>query len=172
MPLQWYALKSKPHKEEALWREVHARGHEVFYPQIRVQPVNPRSRKLRAYFPGYMFVQLDLLVVGLSTMAWMPYSSGLVAFGEEPATVPDSLIQALRSRIEQINAAGGEALEGLKKGDLVMIQAGPFAGYEAIFDAQVSGSERVRVLLQILKGQPKALVLPPGMLKPRPKDQK
>jgi transcriptional antiterminator RfaH len=35
----------------------------------------------------------------------------------------------------------------------VLISDGPFAGYEAIFDARISGSERVRVLLQLLNNQ-------------------
>ncbi len=165
MSEQWYALRSKPNKEEALWREATARGFEVYFPQIRVQPVNPRARKVKAYFPGYMFIQVDLPKVGYSSVSWMPYSVGLVSFGEEPAPIPEGLIIAIRRRLEQVNAAGGEVLEGLKQGDGVVIQEGPFAGYSAIFDARVSGSERVRVLLQLLKGQQMPLVLSPGHIR-------
>jgi len=165
MSEQWYALRSKPNKEEALWREALARGFEIYFPQIRVQPVNPRARKVKAYFPGYMFVLVDIGKVGYSSVSWMPYSVGLVSFGEEPAPVPEGLIAAIRRRLEQINAAGGEVLEGLKPGDGVEIQAGPFAGYSAIFDARVSGTERVRVLLQLLKGQQMPLVLPPAHIR-------
>ena len=128
MSEQWYALRSKPNKEEALWREATARGFEVYFPQIRVQPVNPRARKIKAYFPGYMFIQVDLPKVGYSSVSWMPYSVGLVSFGDEPAAVPEGLVTAIRRRLEQINAAGGELLEGLKQGDGVVIQEGPFAG--------------------------------------------
>jgi transcriptional antiterminator RfaH len=39
----------------------------------------------------------------------------------------------------------------LKRGDSVRIEAGPFAGYEAIFDGTISGQERVRVLLRFLE---------------------
>jgi transcriptional antiterminator RfaH len=165
MPAQWYALKSKPNKEDALWHEVSARGYEVFYPQIRVQPVNPRSRKLRAYFPGYMFLHVDIEAVGISNVSWIPHSNGLVTFGEDPATVPEGLVHALQRRLEQVNAAGGEVMQGLRQGDTVVIQDGPFAGYEAVFDARVSGNERVRVLLQLLRGQQKAVVLSPGHLR-------
>ena len=167
MSEQWYALRSKPNKEEALFHEASARGFEIFYPQIRVQPVNPRSRKVKAYFPGYLFVQLDLPRVGISVLSWMPYSVGLVSFGEEPSPVPEGLIIAIRHRLEQINAAGGEVLEGMKHGDGVVIQDGPFAGYEAIFDARVSGNERVRVLLQLLKGHQMPVVLSPGQIRKR-----
>ena len=164
MTLQWYALRSKPNKEEALWREAVARGHEVFYPQMRVQPKNPRARKLRPYFPGYLFVKLDLHQSGYSFFAWMPYSRGLVSFGAEPAAVPDGLIQVIRRRVDEINGAGGEQLHGLQPGEAVVIQDGPFAGQEAIFDTRISGKERVRVLLKLLRGRQMPLELPSGQI--------
>jgi transcriptional antiterminator RfaH len=55
--------------------------------------------------------------------------------------------------VDEINAAGGEHLEGLKSGDAVTIQDGPFAGHEAIFDKRLSGPDRVRVLLNLLQNR-------------------
>jgi transcriptional antiterminator RfaH len=150
MASHWYALRSKPRKEEVLWRQLRSKEYEVFFPRLKVQPVNPRSRKWRAYFPGYMFVQVDLDEVGLSTFQWMPHAIGLVSFDGEPASVPDNLIHAIAKRVEEIKAAGGEFYDGLKPGDRVKISDGPFQGYEAIFDARLPGTERVRVLIQML----------------------
>ncbi len=150
MALRWYAMRSKPRKEEILWRQLRAQNIEVFFPRIKVQPVNPRSRKTRAYFPGYLFIQADLDEVGVSTFRWMPHAVGIVTFGGEAAHVPDALLNTLRRRIDEINAAGGEFFDGLQVGDQVKITAGPFEGYEAIFDARLDGAERVRVLLQLL----------------------
>lgn len=146
----WYALQSKANKEEALYEQLLNQGFEVFYPRIRVNPVNPRARKIRPYFPGYLFVRADLVAVGLSTFQWMPFSRGMVAFDQEPASVPDPLINAIKQRVEQVNSAGGEIFTEIDKGDEVYIQEGPFAGYEAIFDLHLPGSERVRVLIKLL----------------------
>lgn len=44
-------------------------------------------------------------------------------------------------------------LQDLKHGEKVKIQEGPFAGYEAIFDEQIPGRERVRVLLNYLQSR-------------------
>ena len=153
MSTQWYVLRSKPRKEDVVWRQAQNNGFETFYPRMRVKPVNPRSRKLLPYFPGYLFVNADLEEVGLSTFQWMPHSMGLVSFGGEPAIVPPHLIDSIRVRVEQINAAGGEVFDGLKSGDKIRISEGPFKGYEAIFDARLPGSERVRVLLELLGNQ-------------------
>jgi transcriptional antiterminator RfaH len=150
MTLNWYALRSKPREEDALWRRLASDGREVFYPRLRVNPVNPRAKKVKPYFPGYMFVQADLAQIGLSAFQWMPHSLGLVFVGEEPAHVPENLIHEIRRRVEEIAAAGGEALDGLKPGDRVRVQRGPFAGYEALFDTRLPGTERVRVLLEFI----------------------
>jgi transcriptional antiterminator RfaH len=150
MSLHWYALRSKPRKEEAAWRQALSMGFEVYFPRLRVHPVNPRSRKLQAYFPGYLFVNVDIEQVGISVFQWMPQTLGLVSFGGEPSIVPESLIVTIDQRVDQINAAGGEVFEGLKPGDVVWIRDGPFQGFEAIFDARLPGSERVRVLLEFL----------------------
>ena len=153
MPIQWYVLRSKPRKEDMVWQQVRERGIESFYPRVRVHPVNPRARNIQPYFPGYLFVHVDINQAGVSVFKWMPHTLGLVSFGGEPAYVPDSLINGLKKRIKEINAVGGEVFDGLKSGDEVFIHSGLFAGYEAIFDAKVSGQTRVRVLLQLLGDQ-------------------
>jgi transcriptional antiterminator RfaH len=150
MSKHWYALRSKPRKEDAVWRQVLSQGFDAYSPRLRVNPVNPRSRKYKPYFPGYLFILADLEETGLSVFQWMPHTLGLVSFGGEPAAVPDSLIEAVRLRVDQINASGGEEFDGLKTGDLIRITTGPFAGYEAIFDIRLPGTVRVRVLLELL----------------------
>jgi len=153
MAKYWYAMRSKPRKEDIVWRQVRDHGYEAYYPRIRVHPINPRSRKLRPYFPGYLFVHADLDEAGKNIFKWMPHSIGLVCFGEETAIVPENLIHELRVRVDAINEAGGELFDGLEPGDAVHITDGPFKDYEAIFDARVSGNERVRVLLELLGNQ-------------------
>jgi transcriptional antiterminator RfaH len=150
MASHWYALRSKPRKEEVVWKMVRERGFEVFYPRLRVNPVNPRSRKFQPYFPGYLFIHTDIDEAGLSTFKWLPHTTGLVSFGGEPAAVPDNLIFAIRNRVDEIAKAGGEVFDGLHKGDIVRINYGPFDGFEAIFDTKLPGKERVRVLLEFL----------------------
>lgn len=166
MSKKWYAIQSKPNKEQALCEQFQSRGIEVFYPQIRVNPVNPRARKIRPYFPGYLFVHVDLDEVGLSVIRWIPFARGVVSFSNEPASVPDNLIEAIRRRVDEVNRAGGELLETLKPGEPVLIQEGPFSGYEAIFDVRLPGKERVRVLIQLLSQRYIPVEMQVGSLKP------
>lgn len=172
MTAYWYALQSKPNKEEALFTQLENQGFEVFYPRIRVNPVNPRARKVKAYFPGYMFVLTDIQKVGVSTFQWMPFARGVVSFDQEPATVPDTLIRALQRRIEAVNGAGGETFADLHPGDTVFIQDGPFEGFEAIFDVRLAGSERVRVLIRLLSSRQVPVEMHVGQIRKETRSRK
>lgn len=148
--LTWYVLRSKPRKEATLSEYVQSKGVRCFYPSMTVNPVNPRSRRVRPYFPGYLFVRVDLEELGKTYFRWMPHSLGLVRFGGEPARVPASIIRGIKKTIAALEEAAEENPAPYQAGDEVMIEDGPFSGYRAIFDAQISGEERVRVLLRML----------------------
>ena len=165
MTAQWYALHSKPRKEAFLWAQLCLHKIESYCPRIRVQPVNPRARKVRPYFPGYVFGRMDLGQINKRMVLWIPGSAGIVSFGGIPSHVPEDMIAAIRRRVDEINAAGGERLDGLKPGDVVTVQEGPFRGYEAIFDARISGEARVRVLLKLLNRSQIGLELPGGQIR-------
>lgn len=167
MDYYWYVLRSKPRKEDALWQQVHSQGFDVFYPRIPVHPANPRARKVASYFPSYMFVRVNVEEVSLSTFQWMPHSYGLICFDNIPAQVPDELIAAIRQRVNEIAAAEGELFYGLKHGDPIVIRKGPFAGYDAIFDARLSGNDRVRVLIRLLSDRHVPLELHAGQISRR-----
>jgi transcription antitermination factor NusG len=152
-PLQWYVIRAKANRERVVLAQLERQSVEVFYPAVRVQPVNPRSARERAYFPGYLFVHLDLIEHGANALRWLPSAIGLLEFGGEPAIVPAPLIEQLKRRVASIQAAGGLVLADLVHGDTVTITSGPLAGYEAIFDLRLKGTDRVRVLLELLRRQ-------------------
>jgi len=167
MAPSWYVLHSKPRKEEMLAEQLELRKIEAFAPHIRVQVVNPRARRVRPYFPGYIFVRADLDEMGLSVLQYVPGSAGLITFGGTPAFVPDGLIHAIRQRVEEINLAGGELFDALKPGETVLVHSGPFAGYEGIFDVRLPGTERVKVLLKLLQNRKMLVELPAGYIRPK-----
>ncbi len=147
---KWYVAHSKPRHEEILWKQYCIRNLESYYPCIKVNPVNPRARKVQPYFPGYLFVHADLEQVGISYLEWIPGAAGLVSFGDEPAFIPDSLIDAIRQRVDALGTASGRKTMSLRKGDNIVIHEGIFKDYEGIFDVYLSGAERVRVLLSLI----------------------
>jgi transcription elongation factor/antiterminator RfaH len=160
----WYTLQSKLHQETLLWEQLGQRNIDAYYPRIIVHPVNPRAKKIKPYFPGYMFVNVDLEQVGGSTFQWMPGVARMVSFGNEFAPIPDHLMQAIRERVDALNASESKSFENFKQGDHVILHSGVFAGYEAIFDSRLPGQDRVRVLLQLLQNQQYRMVVPAGQI--------
>ena len=162
--LTWYIFQSKTRKEDLLCEQLRIRDIEIFFPRLRVQPVNPRARKVKPYFPGYVFGRLDLDQVGRSMADWIPGALGLVSFGGEPAAVPDHLVTTLRQHLEVINAANNPDALRYQPGDIVAIHSGPFSGYEAVFDVHLPGRDRVEVLLKMIQGYQLRVELPLNLI--------
>lgn len=158
--LKWYVFQSKFRKESLVCQQLGIRKLESFFPCLYVQPANPRSSRTQPYFPGYVFGRLDLEQIGTSIVNWIPGAVGIVSFGDEPVPVPDNLIGVLQHHLETINASKRHVSERFQLGDLVAIQGGPFAGYEAIFNSHLPGRDRVEVLLKLLQGTQIRVELP------------
>lgn len=149
--IDWYLLRSKPNKEEFVLQQLNLRDITAYYPCIEAESVNPRSRKIKPYFPGYLFIHADLDRMGTSVLKWIPGTVGLVSFGNELASMADDLLQAIRNYIDQINKARANPNQEFMPGNQVQIQSGPFAAYQAIFDSYAPGHERVHGLLKMLQ---------------------
>jgi transcription antitermination factor NusG len=83
-----------------------------------------------------------------------------VSFGDEPAFIPGSLIYTIKQRIEGLKKDAAEKNIPLNKGDNVVVHDGVFTGYEGIFDIQLSGTDRARVLLSILENRLVSVEMP------------
>lgn len=149
----WYVIQSHPNKEQLLFKQIELLEIEVFYPKIKVKPVNPRSRKIRPYFPGYLFIKTDPEMIGTSTIKWMPHSKGIIAFGGEPSIVPEIFVNALKQKTGDSLNSVIEIKEEFNSGTPISIEFGLFEGYEGIFDVKLEGSDRARILLKMLSNQ-------------------
>jgi transcription antitermination factor NusG len=149
--MPWYVMHSKPNKEEFLYEQLCIRKIDAYYPSVKVNPVNPRSRNRKPYFPGYLFIDVDPDIIGTSILKWMPGAIGIIDFGGHPASVPTFVLDSIRQTVDCINAVDHGYAQAFKSDDSVTVQSGPFAGYHAIFDSHLPGRIRVRVLLQMLR---------------------
>ncbi len=159
MSEKWYTLWAKPHKERSVAHALALQEVQHFLPMVKVNPKNPRAAKFRPYFPGYLFIYTDLDEIGMNHFNWFPGTRGLVCFADEPAVVPTNLIDQIQKHLVEIDKAGGLVFNDLVHGDKIRIKSGPFAGYEAMFDMQLTGKDRVQVFLAFLSRYPQKVVL-------------
>jgi transcription elongation factor/antiterminator RfaH len=164
--IRWYVMHSKPQKEALLRERLRIQRIEVYLPSIRVKPINPRARKEQPFFPGYLFVHVDLENIPISELRRIPGSIGLVCYGGEAAYVGDALIRTIQKQVEELNDSVNNYVDRFRPGDLVVINDGPFATYKAMFDSRLSGSDRVFVLLELLQGRKMRLELSGRQLQP------
>ncbi len=143
---QWFALRTQPLME---WRvATHLRRNNI----DTFLPVTPAAAADLArptpFFPGYLFVQVDLTVTRSSS--WLvPGASYLVGYGDEPAPIPEEVIRMIRRQLELLAANRGRRAR-FQPGDPIRVTEGPFRDMVGIFDDTVTPGERVHVLLQAM----------------------
>ncbi len=148
---EWYAIQTKPYKElvarEALGS---IEDVQVYLPLLRVKPVNPRARKVRPFFPGYLFACVDLVQVGLSAVRWVPGVVRVLGCGDQPVAIPESVIQEIRCRVEEAQQTNRIDAQSFQQGERVRITSGPLEGFEGMFDTRLAGQMRARILVEFV----------------------
>jgi transcription antitermination factor NusG len=151
---KWYAVQTRPNSEFVARGSLESvEGVESYLPTLHVKPVNPRSRRERAFFPGYLFVRANLSEVGLSALQWRPGVARLIGLDGEPTPIPDPVIAEIQDRVEAAQAKDPLGLGRnvyLSPGDKVRILSGPLQGYEGMFDVRLGGQTRARILVDFM----------------------
>jgi len=160
---QWYVLQTKPKAEWQVAENLQLLEVEVYLPEIKTRKAG-KSVQNQPFFPNYLFAEVDLTVIELSTIQWTPGLLRLITFDNEPTPVPAEVIDLIRHKLEAINLNGGQPRHDFKSGDTVRITEGPFQDMMAIFDQSTSSADRVRVLLEIL-GRASRVEVDPADLK-------
>jgi transcriptional antiterminator RfaH len=146
---QWYTLYTKPNAEYQVVTALHKRGIQTYLPEIEIVK-DGRGRDRKPFFPCYLFIKADLRVVGLSRVRWTPGLRRIVAFDDWPVPLSDEVINLIRHKLGEINAAGGQPVHNFRPGDPVRITDGPLQSMLAIFEGPTTPTERVQVLLTFL----------------------
>jgi len=142
----WYALYTKPHKEQQVCSSLESKGFETYLPTVKIRKNG--NYKVTPFFSCYLFVRVDPSN-GLFSLRWTPGLRRVVTFGDQPAIVNDNVLSFLRQRLAKIEESGYEAYR-FKPGDSVVITSGPLRDFEAAFERGLSSGQRARILLDYL----------------------
>ncbi len=161
----WFALRCKSNMEFIVDDQLRAKNISEYLPLCLVNPVNPRSRSARPYFPGYLFVQGEPENLYAQRVFLMRGVIGLVNFDGVPASIHPSLIEAIRQQTSQQNHEYLRARTGFAPGDEVVVENNAIGEIAAIFEKCVNGTERVSVLLKLMQGRMVRMELPAEMIR-------
>jgi transcriptional antiterminator RfaH len=147
--MEWYAIYTKPKCEGSTARQLENAGIEVLNPRVRTKKFKKGRYEyvVEPLFKNYVFASFD----NDKHNHMIRYTRGVkyIVGKENPVIVPREIIDAIKERMVE----GGliiPAKENFEKGDRVKIHEGPFSDFYGIFDREVSGRERVMILLEAL----------------------
>ena len=159
---RWYAVKAIARKEQIAACNLTRQGFEAYLPLIfRSQQFQTKAQvRPAAFFPGYLFVKLDLDGQPWRSVNGTIGVSRLVQFGERPTAVPRGLIEGLKL----LTSDTGELQFGddLVVGASVRVMAGPFENFIGVL-ARAEAHERVTILIDAMERQIRVTV-PRGLL--------
>lgn len=146
----WYVARTKPQSEYLARDYLEARGIECFLPTLTT-PMPRRGRKDAPLFPGYLFARYDLGEWGTEFLRWGHGLVGIVAFDGFAPAIPADAIDALRYRVEAINAWDGAWIR-FQPGDAVAVRLGSRDSehFAEVATQPISPKGRVRVLLEFM----------------------
>ena len=145
----WYVLHTKSRFENIVNDGLIKKSIEVFLPKIKVRSKR-RDRKAIIQvplFPGYLFVKSELNPYEHVEIVKTIGAVRIIGNKDGPLAVPQESIESLQIMV----AGNNDVMTGkyLKKGDIVMVVDGPFAGVTGTF-VRYKGKERVVVYIEAL----------------------
>lgn len=163
----WYLLFTKPREDARAQTHLLNQGYDIFRPLLRHHSLVKGVQKtvVESLFPRYIFIQLDQESSNWARLRSTRGVASMVSFNQEPAVVPDELIDDLLKQVDAECVIDHTLVQPslFRQGEEVEVIDGSFYGLRAIVKAQ-SGEERVVVLLNML-GSQQALTLPIGSLR-------
>jgi transcription antitermination factor NusG len=151
-PRNWFVLQAAPQRELPLVKLLKAHGLQSYVPQFplpkRAKPESVRSSRPRLVFPGYVFFKVPAGFKDWADVLWAGGVRRILWQEGGPALIDDAVIDHLKDRL-----AAGKLVPvrpTLLAGQPVLIERGPLAAVDAIFDKHLDADSRVQVLGEMM----------------------
>lgn len=159
----WNVLHTNPNCELQVSKYLGLHDVEVYAPQFPApagtRAGSVRDRRQRWLFPGYLFFKVPAGFSGWNLVHWAPGVRRVLTQDGTPSVVSQAVIDRLSERL-----AEPARRRPFRPGQPVVIEGGPLAMVDAIFDRELNTSERVQVLVTLL-GRPMTVAIDAAMLR-------
>jgi len=156
--MKWYVIqaysgyesKVKLSLEERIRQEgLEDKFGEILIPKENVQETRGGNKRVtsRTFYPGYIFVQMDLDDESWHLIKDTPKVSGFIG-GQRPTPVPESEIAVIAQQVAE-GAAKPKPRVVYEQGDHVRVLDGPFANFTGTIEEVKPDKQKVRVLVSI-----------------------
>ncbi|HWP27395.1 MAG TPA: transcriptional activator RfaH [Xanthobacteraceae bacterium] len=151
MTMRWYVVQTQPHCETKAKIHLGRQGFVTYLPRYLRQRRHARRCEIvpRPLFPNYLFVAFDIARDRWRSIHSTVGVNHLVMAGEEPAPVPDGVVEEIRGREGRDGYVVLGLPAGAKIGGQVRLIDGIFADTRGILE-RIVDTQRVAILLQLL----------------------
>jgi transcriptional antiterminator RfaH len=148
---RWYVAQTRPHGETKASLHLGRQGFEVYLPRYLKKRRHARRVDTVAapLYPGYIFVAIDIGVQRWRSIQSTIGVSRLVCRGEDPAAVPEGVVEELKRRHDESGLIRLERRARFRPGDKVRIVAGAFCDCLGLCEG-MDDRARVAILLDLL----------------------
>lgn len=148
--LSWFAIQTKPRRENFAARNIEKLGIEVLLPRIRFERLTrgvaqPRTKPL---FSGYLFARFRPEIF-FETVKTTRGVLRVMNSGGTPIPVPEEIIREIQDRIE-VDGLIQTQPQVLAAGIRVTIESGPFEGMMGRVERELDDRKRVAIFLETL----------------------
>lgn len=159
MSFNWYIVhcysgfeaKAKQALEERIRQlEMDEKFEEVLIPSETVVEMRKGEKKAKSkkFFPGYIFVKMDLTNETWHVVKGTPKVTGFVGDSTNPPSVPEDEVLRITQQIKEGRLK--PKLEIIyEKGESVRVKEGPFANFTGVVDEVQPEKGRLKVLVSI-----------------------
>jgi transcriptional antiterminator RfaH len=147
----WYAVNTHPREEFKALTHLQRQEYQVYLPRYakKIRHARKVEQVIKPFFPRYLFVNLNLAIMGWRSIRSTIGVADIVCFGGQPAPLPGGVVDALQNQEDADGHLKFVRQNALKPGDSVVVLSGPFARRLGLCDG-VSDNERVAILLDLL----------------------
>ena len=148
---RWYVAYTQPQAELRATGHLKRQGFDAYLPLCRRIRRHARREEsvLRPLFPRYVFVALDLDVDRWRSVNGTVGVCRLVCHGEQPAALPDGVVEGLRDGEIDEGVVPLSQLVLFDPGARLRVLDGAFAGQTGIYQAMTE-AERVVLLFDLI----------------------
>lgn len=160
----WNVAHVHPNHEAQVAKFLALHDIDIYCPRFAApagtRPGSVRDGRPRWVFPGYIFFKVPQGFARWELVLWAPGVRRVLSDDGAPSPVSDAVVARLRTRLAQPTGRSP-----FRRGQRIVIERGPLAMVDAIFDRELNTSERVQVLVRLL-GRPVTVVVDAAILRP------
>ncbi len=154
MSMKWYVIQAYSGYEQKVKRALEERIRtsgladrfgEILIPAEEVQGAKRKTQ--RAFYPGYVFIQMDLDETTWHLVRNTPKVAGFIG-GKHPAPVPEAEIRTIQEQMADGQAKPKPRVV-FEPGDHVRVTDGAFANFTGTVEEVNPEKQKVRVLVSI-----------------------